>query len=148
MSSGPAEIASAAAVLDWPATPDGKPAELRAGTNGWTCFPDNPTTDGPDPMCLDAASMAWADGYLSKKPPQMKSLGLAYMYQGDAGASNTDPWATGPTADNQWHKRGPHVMIFVPDGKALDAITADHTSGGPYVMWKGTAWAHIMMPVR
>jgi hypothetical protein len=38
-------------------------------------------------------------------------------------------------------------MMFVPDPKQLEGITADHTAGGPYVMWKGTPYAHIMMPV-
>ena len=62
-------------------------------------------------------------------------------------ASLTDPYAQGPTADNQWIKMGPHVMVFVPDPKDLDAVTGTHASGEPYVMWKGTPYAHIMMPV-
>jgi hypothetical protein len=38
-------------------------------------------------------------------------------------------------------------MIFVPDPKQLDSMSRDHTTGGPYVMWKGTPYAHIMMPI-
>jgi hypothetical protein len=38
-------------------------------------------------------------------------------------------------------------MILTPDLKALDALPTDPKSGGPWVMWKGTKYAHIMVPV-
>jgi hypothetical protein len=63
------------------------------------------------------------------------------------GVSNVDPFAAGPTADNQWVVEGPHVMILLPDAKMLDSLTTDPNTGGPYVMWKGTPYAHVMMPV-
>ena len=146
MSAAPAQIAQGAAILDWQSMPEGQPTELRAGTNGWTCFTDFTITPDPDPMCVDASSVKWAEAWAGKKTPALNSVGFAYMLRGDAGSSNTDPYATGPTADNLWHKNGPHVMIFVPDLKQLDGLSTDHTTGGPYVMWKGTPYAHIMMP--
>ena len=42
LSAGPASITADAAVMDWPSEAGGELTELRAGTNGWTCLPDNP----------------------------------------------------------------------------------------------------------
>ena len=46
--------------------------------------------------------------------------------EGDAiGVSNTDPYATEPTADNDWVKEGPHLMILMPDPAALEGLSTD-----------------------
>jgi hypothetical protein len=37
-------------------------------------------------------------------------------------------------------------MILVPDPAMLEDIPTDSDAGGPYVMWQGTSYAHIMMP--
>ncbi len=147
MSSAPEAIASAATVMDWPATPGGQMAQLRAGTNGWTCFPDEPNTPSNDPMCLDQSFLAWADAWQNKKPVQIKQVGFGYMLQGGEG-SNTDPYATKPTPDNQWGKAGAHVMMVVPNAAALEGYTTDPNAGGPWVMWKGTPYVHVMMPSK
>jgi hypothetical protein len=38
-------------------------------------------------------------------------------------------------------------MIIVPDIKILEGISDDPNNGRPYVMWKGTPYVHIMIPV-
>jgi len=122
---------------------DGKMKELRAGTNGWMCMLDL----AGDSMCLDKVWRAWGDARMSKKdPPKPQAVGVAYMLKGDKGASNTDPYATKPTADNQWVVSGPHIMILPVDAGQLHAYPTDWTKGGPWVMWKGTPYAHIMVP--
>jgi hypothetical protein len=146
----PREISEAAAVLDHGA--DGAMVELRAGTNGWTCMPtaapgDYRTPREAAPMCADGAFMQWLDALMAGRTPEVAGLGLSYMLHGDVGASNIDPAATAPTSDNEWIVTGPHLMMIAPDARQLDVIPADPASGGPYVMWKGTPWAHIMMPV-
>ncbi len=74
-------------------------------------------------------------------------MGFSYMLQGDMPVSNVDPFAAGPTADNEWlPNAGPHVMILVPDARMLEGISTDPHNGGPWVMWKGTPYAHIMVP--
>jgi hypothetical protein len=152
-SAAPPEISAGAKVMDWVDSASGQMQELRAGTNGWTCMPTTPsgagvaTASDAAPVCLD---QAWADffgAWMTKTTPAITSVGVAYMLQGDKGGSNTDPWATGPTADNDWVVSGPHVMVLVPDTKALETMRGDHRLGEPYVMWKGTPYAHIMMPV-
>ena len=65
---------------------------------------------------------------------------------GGAKASNSDPYAMKATSDNQWAHHPPHMMIVVPDLKSLDGISTDPANGGPYVMFKGTPYAHIMAP--
>jgi hypothetical protein len=148
MSAGPASVAERATILDWPAKPGDQPTTLRPGTNGWSCLPDDPSTEGNDPMCLDATWMQWVQAYLTKTAPKLSSVGIAYMMApGGSWGSNTDPFATTRMADNQWHLHPPHMMIVVPDLKSLDGLPTDPGNGGPYVMFKGTPYAHIMAPV-
>jgi hypothetical protein len=151
MSAAPAATAKNATILDWPETPDGKPRQLRAGTNGWVCYPNSPQmfagASGDDPMCLDQQWQKWGEAWMGKTEPKVTGTGLAYMLKGDRGASNTDPFATGPTASNQWVTSPPHVMVLYQDLKMLDAFPSDPQSGGPWVMWKGTPYAHLMVPV-
>src|SRR3546814_12360104 len=78
-------------------------------------MPDNPTTPGPDPMCMDANAMEWAQAWMARKPPPPDKLGLMYMLEGGTDASNTDPYAQKPAAGNHWIKPGPHFMIVGPD---------------------------------
>jgi hypothetical protein len=147
MSAGPAEITKNATINDMTDmehtnTASGPPKQLRAGTNGWVCF-----AAVRQPMCLDKQWQKWAEAWMSKSEPKIDGTGIAYMLRGDNGASNTDPYATAPTADNQWVVSPAHVMVLVPDPKMLDAYPTDPKNGGPWVMWKGTPYAHIMLPV-
>jgi len=141
VSAAPPEIRKNATVMT--VGSDGQMKQLRAGTNGWMCM-----VASGNAMCLDKEWQAWGDAWMNKKdPPQPKAVGVAYMLQGDTGASNTDPYATKPTSDNQWVVSGPHIMILPTDRSQLDAYPTDPNTGGPWVMWKGTKYAHIMVPV-
>jgi hypothetical protein len=76
---------------------------------------------------------------------------VIYMLRGDNGASETDPRATEETADNNWIKTGPHVMIVGAQAKNLFAAyprDAKPDPTKPYVMWPGTAYEHLMLPVK
>jgi hypothetical protein len=147
MSAGPAAIAGAATIMDWAATPTGQPTQLRAGTNGWTCFVDAPASPGNDPMCFDAAFGAWATAWMGHKAPNITAFGVAYMLQGGTDASNTDPFKMKPDSGQPWVDTGPHVMVVVPNVNALKGLSTDSKSGGPYIMWQGTPYAHVMVPV-
>jgi hypothetical protein len=148
MRAAPKKVAEHATVVAMGA--DGAMRTLREGDNGFTCMADNPGTPGPDPMCLDAAAMDWLMALLSKKEPAKGRIGLMYMLEGGTDASNTDPYATAPTADNHWVETGPHFMIV----GAADEFYAAYPSGPdpdtdvPYVMWAGTPYQHLMAPVR
>jgi len=139
-SAAPADIGRDAAVMGMV---DGKMKELRAGKNGWMCMLDL----AGDSMCLDKEWQAWGDAWMNKKdPPKPKTVGVAYMLNGDKGASNTDPYATKATSDNNWVVSGPHIMLLPTEASQLDAYPTDWTKGGPWVMWKGTPYAHVMVP--
>ena len=122
--------------------------ELRKGTNGFTCMPDNPATPGPDPMCGDANAMEWGMAWIGHKTPPANKVGFMYMLAGGADASNTDPYAKGPSDQNHWVKTGPHVMVVGATPMMQGYPTAaDPDTSRPYVMWAGTPYAHLMIPV-
>jgi hypothetical protein len=148
MRAAPAKVAKDATIVAMEA--DGKMRTLRKGTNGFTCIPDSPTTPGPDAMCMDTSSMEWAGAWMGHKPPPPGKVGLMYMLAGGTDASNTDPYAQKPTAENHWIKTGPHVMIVGADKSFYDAYpkSADPDTGVPYVMWAGTPYQHLMVPVK
>lgn len=148
VSAAPTTISGKATVLDWPAMEGQKPVVLRKGTNGWTCLPDMPTTDGRDPMCIDEVWMTWVEAYTTKTTPKITKVGIGYMIApGGSHASNSDPYATSMKPDNHWAHHPPHIMILVPDPKALEGVSTDPHNGGPYVMFKGTPYVHIMAPI-
>jgi hypothetical protein len=151
MSAAPEGIAKDATIMDWGDTPKSQPKQLRAGTNGWVCYPSTPaafeSASGEDPMCLDKSWQTWAEAWMNKTDPKVSAGGIAYMLRGDRGASNTDPYATGPAGSNQWVVSPPHIMVLYQDPKLLDPYPTDPKSGGPWVMWKGTPYAHLMVPV-
>ena len=141
LSAAPTSIRKTATVKDWSGN------TLKEGSSDYVCMPGPPEMKGVGPMCLDKVWQSWADAWMNKKDPQINGVGIAYMLQGDAGVSNTDPYAKTRTADNQWVVSGPHTMVLVPDKSTLDALPTDPNNGGPWVMWKGTPYAHIMVPV-
>ena len=141
LSAAPSSLRKEVAVVDWEGN------VLRQGSGNYTCFPTPPQLQGKAPMCLDGPWMTWADAWTNKKDFKVSSIGISYMLAGDQGASNIDPYAKGPTKDNQWVKEGPHLMIIVPDSSLLSGLSTDPHNGGPYVMWKGTPYEHIMIPV-
>jgi hypothetical protein len=142
LSAAPPAVAETATVKD------NKGNLLRQGSGKYTCFPYEGGLTAA--ICVEGEWLAWNEAYMAqKKDYKPAHFGLAYMLAGDPpgdGSSNIDPFATAPTADNQWVVEGPHVMILVPDPAMLEGISTDPNSGGPYVMWKGTPYAHVMMP--
>ncbi len=143
MSAAPSSIAANARIVDWGMN------ELRAGTNGWTCLPDNADTSGTDPWCITEAWENFLHAYVNKTEPTYTEIGFAYMLQGDTPVSNSDPFATEPTGAEDWvTDLGPHLMILVPDPAMLENISTDHLNGGPWIMWPNTPYAHIMIPLE
>ncbi len=122
MSAGPPSVAKHATILD--SVDVAKAKVLRQGTNGWTCLPDDPGSPGNDPQCLDKNGLEW-----------WKAL-----------MAHTEP----PPAGQQWVNSPPHVMFIPGPGQKLDAaiFSTDPHSGGPWIMFPGTPYAHLMVPVK
>jgi len=148
MRAAPAGVAKGATIVA--VNPDGSMRTLREGNNGYTCMPDNPTTPGPDPMCMDKNALEWAQAWMAHKPPPSGKIGVMYMLQGGTDASNTDPYAKKPLPSNHWVKTGPHFMVVGAGDAFYDMYpkSADPDTSAPYVMWAGTPYQHLMAPVK
>ena len=136
----PAEIVVKASIV---MMEDGKAKSLQTGTNGYTCTIDPSGT----PLCADENGIAWMKAVIAKSDPPNK-IGFIYMLAGDNGTSNHDPAER--ASHQHWVQTGPHVMLVGPSVKEIggyprNADVADATQ--PYVMWPGTKYEHLMLPV-
>ena len=142
LSAAPEAVAKGAAVVRM--EKNGSMRTLRTGDNGFTCMMMGREGKG---MCNDTVTMEFIDALMKHMPPPDK-VGISYMLNGDEGTSNTDPYATGKTADNHWIVDGPHIMVVGPPSKTLGLTRAqDPDPNKPYMMWAGTPYEHAMIPV-
>ena len=143
LSAAPSSIAAHATVMA--PGPDGKMVTLQKGSNGFTCFPDDPGTPGPDPVCADAAAMKWNDDYSAHASRPTNTVpGIMYMLAGGSDASNTDPYAkAGPKT--KWVTSGAHWMLMWPMDPKTSGFGTTPKRTGSYIMWAGTPWAHLMV---
>ena len=83
----------------------------------------------------------------SHTEPKLSGAGMGYMLQGGGSPSNTDPFATKPPEGKKWLQEPPHLMLF---GVKLDpsVYSSDANSGTPWIMWAGTPYEHLMIPVK
>ena len=141
-SAAPASLSKHATILDR----DGH--VVRIGSNGWICLPDDPNTAGTDSICMDESWRTFMDALKNKKKPTYTQVGIAYMLQGDRPVSNTDPYATEPKPGDDWvDQLGAHIMVLVPDADTLKSVPTNPRNGGPWIMWAGTPYAHLMIPI-
>ncbi len=141
MSAAPAEVAANATIVD------SEGNVLQEGTNGYTCMPTPAALIPPQPMCLDAVWMAWAEAWMGGTEPTINKPGIAYMLGGDGGVSNTDPAGLDPETVDDWVKADQHLMLLLPDKASFDAFPTDPSYGGPWIMWKDTPYVHVMIPI-
>ena len=121
----------------------GDPKILQTGSNGFTCLVDSQGT----PLCADANTMEWRKSVGGKTAPPDKT-GFIYMMAGDVGTSNHDPHATDKS---HWVQTGPHVMIVGTAAREMAGIyprTLDPDPSQAYVMFPGTPYEHLMLPVH
>ena len=130
---------------------------IRKGSNGWRCEPFMPMPEGgyktpheAAPACSDANAVAWANAYKSQQKPKLEADGWIWMLHGDLGVDNFKPYTDGQK--NMGHKHfiesGAHLMLMPKDPSSMDGQSTDYTNGGPYVMFKGTPYVHMMIPVE
>ena len=75
------------------------------------------------------------------------ATGFIYMMAGDTGTSNHDPHATDKS---HWVQTGPHVMVVGAAAWEMAGIypsTLDPDPSQAYVMFPGTQYEHLMLPV-
>jgi hypothetical protein len=141
MAAAPPQVVEDATIMR---TENGAMQVLKKGSNAWTCM-----EAAGVPMCLDPNAMEWVQAWQTRGPAPTKT-GFIYMMAGDTGASNTDPWATEKTPDNHWIQTGSHVMIVGPAAKEMTGYprTTDPDPSKPYIMWSGSPYEHVMIPVE
>jgi hypothetical protein len=137
----PASIVDEATIVMMQERGDAK--TLQTGSNGFTCLVDPQGT----PLCADANGMEWRKAVGAKAAPPDKT-GFIYMMAGDTGTSNHDAHATDKS---HWVQTGPHVMIVGAAARAMESMyphAMDPDPSQPYVMFPGTPYAHLMLPVH
>lgn len=120
---------------------------LQEGDNGWTCMVGSPP-NYENPMCVDETWLGWLDALMNKKPYKNigNMIGVNYMLVGDIPVDNDDPYNT-DESKGTWVQEGPHLMLLVPQA-LFGTLPRNPYEGGPYVMWEGTDYAHIMVPLE
>lgn len=87
------------------------------------------------------------DAMMNGIEPSYDQLGIAYMLMGDAPVSNIKPDGTKEEAGDAWVEGlGAHLMIVAPHPTIYSSMS-DDPNGGPWVMWPGTPFQHIMIPI-
>ena len=132
---------------------------LRVGTNGWICQHGNPrpfpemgwkSAHEAMPVCHDDEGMKWMMAYGEGKKPNLSRDSFMWMLHGDVGEDNLVPGVLNKkdSTPGEWIESGPHLMLMPKDPKTIENFTTDFTKGEPYVMFPGTDYAHLMIPVE
>ena len=148
------QIADGATVLDKDGT------VLREGSNGWTCMSGSPK-DEPDggwdsvaqsqPVCADQVGLEWMKAYMTGASVDVSRDAYLYMLQGDLGTDTSVPGIyteEDATSPENWVVSGPHLMLMPKDPTTLSEYPVDPNNGEPYLMWPGSQYAHLMIPVE
>lgn len=121
IAAGPREITDQARITGFDA--EGKRIVLREGNNGFICQPGMPRFVAQPATC-----------YTTESKPR-----IVYMLAGATQRSITDPSdkTSAPLAV------GPHWMIMMPFDPKTTGLPVTYSDTGAYVMWAGTASAHL-----
>jgi len=148
-SAAPEAISAEATIVSWAAGAGSEPSRLRDGTNGWTCFPASPNTPADDPTCGNEPWKTWFEAWASRTVPDLHGIGFSYWLKPTMAASNDDPSSMAPEPGQDWIPHPPEVSVHFP-GELLPmaAFPSDQGSGGPWIMFANTPYAHLMVPLR
>ena len=128
-------------------------AILKEGTNGWVCMPGSPPNENVNPMCVDPAWQNWLQEYMKavngeayEYDSESASFGVSYMLVGDIAVDNNEPFNQ-DQSKGVWVAERTHLMLPLPASMMKDLPT-DPYAGGPYVMWEGNDFVHVMVPLE
>ena len=149
LSAAPASVSAHAAVAEM--DEHGNLMELKNGDNGWTCLVHDPGTPMGHPLCLDKNGLAWMKDAMGGRIPAADKTGYSYMLQGGTSWSNVDVSAMQlPPGQKNYITIPPHIMVMnakiAQDSGFPSGETYPDTSK-PFVMYGGTPYAIVMIPV-
>jgi hypothetical protein len=143
-SAAPTRISKEATIMVY--GPDGKLAEARKGSNGFTCIPTVNFRPEADPMCFDAAVGQWVDALVNKKDkPNNTVPGVSYMARGGYHWEKGGKILMEEEPGAKLVKEPPHWMIMWPFSAAETKLPSLPNSPGAYVMFDGNPYAHVMI---
>lgn len=153
LTAAPPGVAAHAAVVQMDA--HGRVTRLRFGTNGWTCIPPGDPTYGGNksfPACFDRYGLEWLEDFYAGRKPNPGHVGYSYMLRGGWSWSNVDPAAKAlaPGQRNYIHIPS-HIMILnakVAQTSGFPSGQADPDTSEPFVMFGGTPFAILIIPVK
>ena len=147
MSAAPVNVSSKATIMGSDGT------ILKKGSNGWVCMPGTPPNENVNPMCVDPAWQNWLQEYMKGSVgeahdynSETASFGVSYMLIGDIPVDNDEAFNP-DTSKGNWVAEGPHLMLLLPESLMKD-LPKDPYAGGPYVMWEGSEFVHVMVPLQ
>lgn len=143
----PQELRAGASVVRFV---DGRQETLRAGDNGMYCQADDPAVTGIAIWCYpeshDAYARRWYELAATGKTRDEVDAEIAAEIE-----SGELDW---PTAAVNYNLRGgsldtavPLTVVYLPFAKGSDiGVTEQRQFNRPWLMYPGTAFAHIMIP--
>ncbi len=144
LSGAPLHIAKEATVMI--PGDDGKLMEVKKGTNGFTCVPDDPGTPIDDPICSDEAAFQWVNSLMNNDPKPANTVpGISYMAKGGAHWEKDGKILMKEEPGAKMVNEPPHWMVFWPFDSKASGIPSLPNPGGAWVMFDGTPYAHLMI---
>lgn len=148
LAAGPDWIAGLATVEQWPLADTAQFVILRPGTGAWTCFLDQPGTPHSDPLCADDRFVRWLTAWRAHaRSPKLDEMAVAYALKGFEVASATEPLKARPDSGQAWVELPPAVLVAMPTAAAYRGLPTEPAAAGPWVLWAGTPWAMMIVPV-
>ena len=146
-SAAPPSISAGATVRDVlnPDTAWG-PVLVQGSDSTWTCFADNPATTQNDPYCTDGEGMKFVQAWRTQQPPRLTAMAVAYILQGSASYSDTDPFKAAPDSGQQPMMDPPHIAEAMPNARSYAGLPTRRRADGPWVKYAGTPYAYIVIP--
>jgi hypothetical protein len=115
----------------------------------WLAVGDtDPHTPGNMPMCVDQAGMTWVMSLSMSQEPPAGPVSVAFMMQGSTFPSVDDPDLMEPPGGEGWIETGPILMLMNVRGLLTGLPTGDVDLDSPFVMYGGTRYEHLMIPIR
>ena len=144
LSAAPPRISRDAAVML--PDKDGKLAEVKKGTNGFTCIPTVNNRPEPDPMCFDAAVGQWVDALVNKKDKPGNTVpGISYMARGGYHWEKDGKILMEEVPGAKLVKEPPHWMMMWPFDSNETKLPTLPNPSGVYIMFDGSPFAHLMV---